>query len=205
MFRKERVLGYFLICILIVSAIFLISATSSDAVPLSFLLGTPFPTGASTTTPNWQALPPYNLLWPLWSPVLSPTDPVTGLPSPLVSTLNNNTILPVQPALFWDPARQYPFFLYNIPLIWGGGLTYFDAFYGLNPWPPSYLTDPITGLPSPISLTSGFATLSPTAILPEFVFTGNLLYSEQYGIPITDLLTAGDIWGVLPLSGLLPI
>jgi hypothetical protein len=196
MHRKKRFLEWAAIGIALFMVIVLIGPTSIQAVPL---------VGGGAAAPNWVQLPPYNLLWPLWSPVLSPVDPITGLPTPLVSTVDNSTVLPLQPALFWDPARDYPFFLYNIPQIWGGGLTYFDAFYGLNPWPPSYLIDPLTGLPNPIGLTAGFAGLTPTAILPEFVFTGNLLYSEQYGIPITSLLSAGDIWGVLPLAGLLPI
>ena len=42
----------------------------------------------------WEPLPPYNLLWPLWSPVLSPPDPVTGEPTPLVDSLYENTVLP---------------------------------------------------------------------------------------------------------------
>ena len=193
--RKDRYSKGAVIGIIIILVILVMGANSAYTVPL---------TGGGTTV-NWQAIPPYNLLWPLWSPVLSPADPVTGLATPLLPFLDNSTLLPVQPVLFWDPLRDYPFFLYNIPDIFGGGRTYFDVFYGLNPWPPSYLIDPATGLPSPITLPTGYATLSPTAILPGFVFTGNLLYSEQYGVPVTSLLTAGDIWGALPLSGLLPL
>ena len=196
MHRKKRFFEWAAVVIAFFVFIVLTGPISVRAVPL-------VPGGGVAAT-NWAQLPPYNLLWPLWSPVLSPPDPVTGLPTPLVSSVSNSTILPVQPALFWDPSRTYPFFLYNIPLLWGGGLSYFDAFYGLNPWPPSYLLD-ATGLPLPISPAAGFAALSPTPILPEFVFTGNLLYSEKYGVPITNLLTAGDIWGQLPLAGLLPI
>ena len=195
MHRKKRFFEWAVMVIAFFIVIVLIGPIPVRAVPLL--------PGAATAT-NWVQLPPYNLLWPLWSPVLSPVDPVTALPTPIVSSVSNATVLPVQPALFWDPARTYPFFLYNIPLLWGGGLSYFDAFYGLNPWPPSYLLD-AAGAPLPISPAAGFAGLSPTPILPEFVFTGNLLYSEQYGVPITNLLTAGDIWGQLPLAGLLPI
>ncbi len=202
MHRRKRLFEWAAVGIAFFMVMVLIGPISVQAVPLLPGVGA---VPAAPVTPNWVQLPPYNLLWPLWSPVLSPVDPVTGLPTPIVSSVSNATILPVQPALFWDPSRTYPFFLYNIPLLWGGGLTYFDAFYGLNPWPPSYLLDPTTGLPAPISLAAGFAGLTPTAILPEFVFTGNLLYSEQYGIPITNLLTAGDIWGAAPLAGLLPI
>jgi hypothetical protein len=193
MYRKKRALEWVVISCVILMVLALICANSVQAVPVTT------PGGA-----NWVPLPPYNLLWPLWSPVLSPIDAVTGLPTPIVSSVSNNTVLPLQPALFWDPSRTYPFFLYNIPEIFGGGLTFFDVFYGLNPWPPSYLVDPLTGLPNPITPPVGFGALSPTTILPNFVFTGNLLYSRQYGIPITNLLTAGDIWGLAPLAGLLP-
>jgi len=191
--RTKGSLKWAVIGMVVLLAIFLAGASSIQAVPL-------FPGGAAI---NWQAIPPYNLLWPLWSPLLSPADPVTGLPTPLLSFLDNRTLLPLQPIPFWDPARDYPFFMYNIPELFGGGLTYFDVFYGLNPWPPSYLIDPLTGLPAPITLPAGFANLSPTAVLPGLVFTGNLLYSEQYGVPVTNLLTAGDIWGALPFAGFL--
>ncbi|MGA1825308.1 MAG: hypothetical protein ACMUIP_11670 [bacterium] len=50
----------------------------------------------------WSALPPYNLLCPLWSPVLSPPDPATGVPTPLVTELTPATVLPVEPVLAWD-------------------------------------------------------------------------------------------------------
>ena len=41
---------------------------------------------------NWAPIPPYNLLWPLWSPALSPADPVTGVPTPLLSSINQQSI-----------------------------------------------------------------------------------------------------------------
>ncbi|MGA1864012.1 MAG: hypothetical protein ACMUHX_03010 [bacterium] len=63
----------------------------------------------------WAALPPYNLLWPLWSPILSPPDPITGLPSPLTTELTSSTILPVQPGLAWDLLANITFAqTYNI-------------------------------------------------------------------------------------------
>ena len=46
---------------------------------------------------NWVSLPPYNTLWPLWSSILSPIDPVTNLPTPIVSDLSSSAILPLQP------------------------------------------------------------------------------------------------------------
>ena len=161
---------------------------------------------SSVQAQYWQALPPYNLLWPLWSPALSPADPVTGVPTPLVSTLTSGSILPSQPALFWDPSYTLPYLLYNIPISYGGGMVYFDPYFGLNPWPPSYLLDPITGDPAPISLSTGFAALSPTSLLTTTVYYANLLYISKYpylglGLlnPITDLLTPGEIWGLTPL------
>ncbi len=100
----------------------------------------------------WTALPPYNTLWPLWSPALSPVDAATGLPVPIVSSLGPSTVLPVQPGLTWNPSLSYPWLLYNTPV----GLAYFDPLYGVNFWPPSSFVGsagaavPI-GLPDPSS------------------------------------------------------
>ena len=152
----------------------------------------------------WQAIPPYNLLWPLWSPVLSPVNSVTGLATPLLSELTNSSILPVQPILAWDPAQNLPWALYNIPPIMGGGLTYFSPLFGLNPWPPSYLLDS-AGLPLPIGLPLGYGALPPTdvAAATDIVTLGNIQYLLEYptnlfGISQSSLLTAAGIWG-LPL------
>lgn len=187
MFRKKRLLEWGCIGIAVLIAIVLIGGTSVQAQ-------------------YWQAMPPYNLLWPLWSPALSPVNPVTGLATPLVSTLNNATILPAQPALLWDPSYELPYLLYNVPIAWGGGMVYFDPYFGLNPFPPSYLLDPLTGGPAPITLPTGFGALSPTALQTTSVYYANLLYISQYpylglGVlnPITDLLTPGEIWGLTPL------
>jgi len=97
----------------------------------------------------WAALPPYNTLWPLWSPPLSPTNPLTGLPTPIVSNLSPNTVLPVQPALTWDPYQDEPWLLYNTPI----GMAYYDPLYGVEMWPPKYLKDPITGLANTLDLS----------------------------------------------------
>jgi len=150
----------------------------------------------------WEALPPYNLLWPLWSPALSPVDTVTGLPVPLITQLTNNTILPVQPVLAWDPAQSLPWALYNIPSTLGGGLTYFSPFFGLNPWPPSYLLDS-GGLPNPINLPAGFGALSPIIIDPfaDFVSIANLYFLAAYpqglfATAVANLLTPAEIWAL---------
>lgn len=151
----------------------------------------------------WQALPPYNLLWPLWSPALSPADPVTGVSIPLINDLTNETILPVQPAMVWDPAQQFPWLLYNIPSVLGGGLTYFNPYYGLNPWPPSYLTDPVSGAPAPITLPLGFGLLPPTEIddFGPFFNAANTTYAilyppSQFNFSFTSFLTPADVWGL---------
>ena len=153
----------------------------------------------------WSAIPPYNLLWPLWSPALTPVDPITGISTPLITELTNNTILPAQPALVWDPAMPYPWLLYNIPSVLGGGLTYFNPYYGLNPWPPSYLTNPLTGGPAPITLPLGFEALPPTEIdeFGAFFNAGNTTYSiiypaSQFGFSFSSFLTPAEVWG-LPL------
>lgn len=151
----------------------------------------------------WSAIPPYNLLWPLWSPALSPVDPITGVSIPLITALTNDTILPEQPVMVWDPAREFPWLLYNIPSILGGGLTYFNPYYGLNPWPPSYLTNPLTGAPAPITLPLGFELLPPTDIgdFGTFFNAGNTTYSIVYppslfGFSFDSFLTPADVWGL---------
>ena len=102
----------------------------------------------------WTNLAPYNLLWPLWSPPLSPLDPVTKLQAPIITSLSRDTILPVQPGLCWDPIA-FPkgpvWLLYNTPPAFGGGLLYWNSTYGINPFPPSYLSTP-SGYPIPIAL-----------------------------------------------------
>jgi len=108
---------------------------------------------------NWQALPPYNTLWPLWSPALSPVNSVTGLPTPIVTNLAKTTVLPSQPGLTWDPAWPNPWLLYNTP----SGMLFYDPLYGINLWPPSYLIDSVSGAPVPISLPAGYAALAATS------------------------------------------
>jgi hypothetical protein len=105
---------------------------------------------------NWAALPPYNTLWPLWSPALAPVDPITGMPVPIVSELIPSTVLPVQPGLTWDPSAVNPWLLYNTPV----GMAYYDPIGGVNLWPPSYLRD-TSGSPLPLTLPFNYAFLPP--------------------------------------------
>ena len=125
-----------------------------------------------TKAQYWAALPPFNTLWPLWSPALSPIDPITGLPTPIVSDLSPSTILPVEPGLTWDPAYNYPYLLFNSP----EGLVYYNFLGGIEggllPWPPSYLQTTFneagnlwTLPPTPITLPVGYADLPPTSSL----------------------------------------
>jgi len=154
----------------------------------------------SINAQNWAALPPYNLLWPLWSPALSPLDPITALATPFISELTANTVLPAQPGLIWDPSalpKAPPWLLYNVPPGLGGGLLYWTSLYGLNPFPPSYLLDPY-GLPVPIALKANYAALLPTKTkgFASWIAIANILYATTYGTSALGLLTAADIWGL---------
>ena len=121
---------------------------------------------------NWQPLPPYNTLWPLWSPVLSPVDDVTGLAVPVITSLAAGTVLPVEPGLTWDPSVDYPWLLYNTPV----GMAYFDPIYGVNYWPPSNLLD-ADGAPIPILLPDLYEDLAPTDPL---WLQQNVLFANSY-------------------------
>lgn len=144
----------------------------------------------------WAAIPPYNTLWPLWSPVLSPVGGKTGIPTPLVTSLTPKTILPVQPALTWDPSYGYPWLLYNSTI----GLAYWDQLFGFNPWPPDHLFNPVTNQPIPITLTGNWASLPPTPFAwgAQWVPVGNTAYVNYPNAvsPIGTLLTALQIWGL---------
>ncbi len=161
----------------------------------------------------WQALPPYNILWPLWSPILSPPAPLTGVPTPIVSTLKKDTYLPIQPALVWDPSLPYFYLLYNyIPTSGINELLYFDptegAFnpiYSFKTWPPAYLLKPITTVtftgttttisPNPLVLPTGYASLisfDPALWLNFWVPLVNTAYENLYGI-FPNLLTASKL------------
>jgi len=141
---------------------------------------------------NWMALPPYNTLWPLWSPALSPINSTTGLPTPVVTNLTRSTILPVQPGLTWDPSSANPWLLYNTPL----GMAHYDPIGGINLWPPSYLQD-TAGLPLPLTLPAGYGLLPPTSPLwiSSTLPLGNaaaLNYLLPFGLPTSPLFLAAS-------------
>ena len=163
---------------------------------------------------NWTAMPPYNLLWPLWSAVQSPAN-ASGTPTPIITSLTRNTVLPVQPCLAWDPywytpgvglpwsmGESPPWLFYNTPT----GLVFFDTVYGINSWPPAKYVNPTTGAPNPISLLPGYSLLATTpATLPinkaEYLFSlGNLSYLLAYGnalgVSPSSLLTAAQVFGL---------
>jgi len=149
---------------------------------------------------NWIEMAPYNTLWPLWSPVLSPINDITGLPTPVVSSLFPNTQLPVMPALTWDPSMPYPWLLYNTLQ----GMTYFDPLAGINLWPAPSLLDS-AGLPAPLVLPPDYANLPPTDAtwLANNVITANNNFLLSY--PSFLPAFAGPAWLNLPptLSDLL--
>ncbi|MGA1824029.1 MAG: hypothetical protein ACMUIP_05130 [bacterium] len=144
---------------------------------------------------NWWPLPPYNTLWPLWSAELSPVNPVTGLPTPIVDSLYPSTVLPVQPGLTWDPDYDYPWLLYNTPL----GMVYYDPLYGIDLWPPRYLLD-IFGNPLPLTITLIDLDAKPTstAWLSTNVPIANNAYYSNYA-RFAPLLTPASILGLPPL------
>jgi len=162
---------------------------------------------SATEAQYWSLMPPYNVLWPLWSPALSPINPITGLATPLITQLTANTILPVQPSLAWDPCQPLPWALYNAPPLFGGGLVFFDQTYGLNPWPPPYLQDPITGAPAPITWSplATWSLIAPTDVghIEYLIPLANITYALTYGLAgqsVLNLLTPAQIWGLPPIS-----
>ena len=138
---------------------------------------------------SWAAMPPYNTLWPLWSSVLSPVDAITGLPTPVITSLVPETVLPIQPGLTWNPSMRYPWMLYNTPL----GLAYYDQFTGVNLWPPPSLINIINGLPIELSLPADYATLLGPPFLLTFlqsdVPAANSAYQTYYFT---------NLWGIPP-------
>jgi len=173
---------------------------------VGFIIPTSAQAQGGVLTPYWAAIPPYNIMWPLWSPGLSPLDPITGYTTPLVTSLTRDTVLPVQPGLVWDPYQSVPYLLYNTPPTFGSGLLYYHEAYGLNPWPPSYMLDPISGTPSPITLPLGWSLSAPIASgeFEYYVPMANIYYALNYGLSgpeFLNLLQPYDIWGPVLRTG----
>ncbi len=159
----------------------------------------------TTTTANWVALPPYNTLWPLWSPALSPISPNTGLPTPLVTSITPDTVLPVQPGLTWHVALGYPWLLYNTPV----GLAYYDPWIGIDLWPPDLLINMITGDPITLTLSSTYPTLPPTpswwlfSNLPAANWEYQVAYPGFIGLPSSTLWPVPTLTTLLTASAIL--
>lgn len=169
-----------------------------------------------TNAQLWQALPPYNILWPLWSPALSPPDPVTGEPTPLITELKKNTLLPVQPALVWNPDLPYYYLIYNYinpyyptaaPIVKYWDLAEYAVIgtyggYIFQDWPPPNLLQIIepyintfVTVPNPITLPVGYEnliTIDPSLWLNWFVQPANIAWEDAYGVN-PNLLTASAL------------
>jgi hypothetical protein len=163
---------------------------------------------SSALAQYWQAMPPFNVLWPLWVPELSPPD-ATGIPRPIVDTVSATTVLPpgVEPAWVWDFTKDYPYFLYNGP----GGLYYWNILTGFNPVPsvgipapaPSVLTATALDLatvPSYQYLIPSFGTLdfATWALLANLDYAATDSVLAFVGVPYTQLLRPGVLWGTPP-------
>ena len=141
---------------------------------------------SSVSAQYWQAIPPYNMLWPLWSGVLSPEDPITGIPTPLVSSLTSTTQLPIAPVFVLDIGpdniSNVPYFLYNEPPLLGGGLIYYSQRYGFNPFPPPSFTTPEGIVPN--ILPRDYEYIIPGNGFLNFdiqVSNANLAYQDFFG------------------------
>lgn len=143
----------------------------------------------------WTTLPPYNVLWPLRAPVLSPPVTVTGLSNPLLNSLTMNTELPIQPCLAWNPSQGLPWLIYNNPSEFGGGLLFYDLLYGVNPFPQPFLIDPIIGVPSAIALPLGYSIAMPSNNL-YYIDSGKPFYNHYFQTPQSYLLTIDMFFGI---------
>jgi hypothetical protein len=82
---------------------------------------------------------------------------------------------------------------------------FFDQAYGLHPWPPVYLTDPITGAPAPITWLGTWGLIDPYKLghFEYFIPLANATFALTYGLSgpsFLNLLTAADLWGLPPIT-----
>lgn len=158
---------------------------------------------SSATAQYWQNLPPYNVLWPLWTEALSPVNPLTGVPTPLVTTLTSSTVLPVTPSFIWDVEDDHPWFLYNAPPILGGSLYFFDPLTGFNTFPPPDHLLPGGGIfANPLPLGYEYL-IPPFEHVDLLTLIANNAYTAAFGsyvgaIPYLNLTTPEALWGVPP-------
>ena len=158
---------------------------------------------SSVSAQYWANMGPYNVLWPLWSEALSPIDPITGVPTPLVTSLTSGTQLPVMPAFVWDIEQITPWFLYNAPASLGGALYYFDILTGFNTFPPPDHLLPAGGIfANPLPL--GYEYLVPDfEHFDLFGLVANNAYISAFGGAVDalgyfNLLALEILWGAPP-------
>ena len=138
----------------------------------------------------WQAIPPYNLLWPLWVDALSP------LGVPALSTIDVDTVLPIQPCWVWNNDLNYPWFLYDFSPGIAGGLLYYDLFSGFLPFG--------TGEVPTLALPLNYQYLVPTWGATDFGTWANqsVLFFEitmaNAGYPsvLSQLALPVALWGI---------
>lgn len=156
-------------------------------------------------TQLWQAMPPYNVLWPLFSPALSSVNPYTGLTTPNISYLDTYTNLPQEPSFVWDTNLPYFYTLYNDP---SGRVVYYDpigllngtTLSGFSYWPPSAYITP-WGTPDPITLPLNYRNLisfDPTFALEYWVPITNQAWATTWGYYPWYFLSAANL---LPVTG----
>ena len=107
---------------------------------------------------TWTNLPPYNILWPLWSPALSPVIAVTSLPTPLLNKIGT-----------WDmtkyDAKGYNYTSWDSP--------YNHGWVKIEPPYPVYgygtastIVTPITAQSVSLSVMGFTPILTPALIMP---------------------------------------
>ena len=178
--------------------------TITQFIVCMFILGlaVSFVMNSTASAQYWQAIPPYNLLWPLWPQSLNYTSPWTGNSTPLVSWLDSNTLLPVQPAWVWNYNLDYPWFLFNAPTSLGGNLYYWDMWSGFHPFPQAGTVNASISLPWFYQYSSpSFSNFSLSATLANISYALSFL-GYTGATPYTSLLSPLQLWGNPPFSGL---
>ena len=149
----------------------------------------------------WTPIPPYNVLWPIW------TGANNGIPQP--AELIPTTLLTDMPVWVWNGSLPYTWFLYNTPPTAGGLLSYWDPWTGFGLWPPPSLKDPVTGAPAPIAwdftITPFLIPSWPLSDFASWANQANLAYLAATtgavgAVPFLNLLTPSQLWGTAPFD-----
>jgi hypothetical protein len=78
-----------------------------------------------------------------------------------------------------------------------------DQYYGMRPFPLDYMVDPLTGVPAPIPLPLAYSLLGPIEfeeINAYHFILGSLVFANTYGVPLSNLLTPQQFWGLPDLT-----